>query len=89
MISMSSLRYIVFDDASPNAGFGENSDQFADALRLPLAAIGVRVVKLHRAGTASSMGGFQGRGLTRNQYDTMLNAVDRVVAGVIGTLAMR
>jgi hypothetical protein len=38
-------RYIVFDDAPQHRRFGWTADQFADALRSPLAAIGVLPIR--------------------------------------------
>jgi len=72
-------RYIVFDDTPEDRRFDWTADQFADALRSPLAAIGVRVVRQHGAGSTSPRAGFQARGSTRSQYNTTLNKVDHVV----------
>jgi hypothetical protein len=80
-------RYIVFDDALKDRTPGGTADQFAEALRSPLAAIGVRVVRQHSVGPTSPTAGFQVRGCTRSQYNTMLNMVDRIVNGVINSLS--
>jgi hypothetical protein len=80
-------RYIVFDDALQDRTLGWTADQFAEALRSPLGAIGVRVVRQRSVGSTSPMGGFQVRGCTRSQYNAMLDMVDRVVNGVIISLS--
>jgi hypothetical protein len=80
-------RYIVFDDAPQARRLGWHADQLADALRSPLAAIGVRVVRQHSAGSTSPMAGFRARGWSRSQYNTKLNMVDDVVNGVMKNLA--
>jgi hypothetical protein len=80
-------RYTVFDDAIQDQTLGWTADQFAEALRSPLAAIGVRVVRRHSVGSTSPTAGFQVRGCTRGQYKTMLNMVDHIVNGVINSLS--
>ena len=80
-------RYIVFDDALQDPTLGWTVDQFAEALRSPLGAVGVRVVRQHSVGPTSPMGGFQVRGCTRSQYNTMLDMVDRVVNGVLNSVS--
>jgi hypothetical protein len=87
--SMICPRYIVFDDAPEHRGLGRTADQFADALRSPLAAIGVRVIRQHGAGSTSPRAGFQVRGWSRSQYNTKLNTVDHVVNGVMKSLQER
>ncbi len=82
-------RYNVFDDAPQNPALGCTADQFADELRSPLAAIGVRVVRQHRAGSGSPRAGFQVRGWSRYQYLIKLNTVDEVVGGVTKRLALK
>lgn len=74
-------RYIVFDDALQDRRLGWTADQFAEALRSPLAAIGVRVVRQYGARSNSPMAGFQ--------YNTKLNTVDHVVNGVMKRLAKK
>jgi hypothetical protein len=76
-------RYIVFDDAPQGRGHGWTADQIANALRAPLAAIGVRVVGQHGARSNSSMAGFQARGCSRSQYRAKLNTVDELVGGIM------
>src|SRR5258708_37145391 len=86
---MTPPRSVVFDDAPKDRGLSWTADQFADALRTPLAAIGVRVVRQHGAGATSPRAGFQSRGWSRSQYNTKLNVVDRVVNGVTKSLQER
>jgi hypothetical protein len=71
-----------FDDAPQDRGLNWTANQYADALRSPLAAIGVRVVRQRGSGATSPRAGFQARGLTRGQYDTKLNTVDTIVDNV-------
>jgi hypothetical protein len=80
---MSDPRYIVFDDAPQDRSLGWTADQIADALRPPLAAIGVRVVRQHGAGSTSPRAGFQARGWSRSQYNIKLNLVDNIVDGIV------
>jgi hypothetical protein len=82
-------RYIVFDDAPQDLRLGWTADHFADALRSPLAAIGVRVVRQHGARSNSPMAGFQAHGWSRSQYNAKLNAVNHVVNGVMKRLAKK
>ena len=79
---MTCPRYVVFDDAPQDRRLTSTADQFADALRSPLAAIGVRVVRQRGTGATSPRAGFQARGLSRGQYNTKLNTVDTIVDGV-------
>jgi hypothetical protein len=80
-------RFVVFDDSLQAQRLGVSADRFADLLRYPLAAICVRVVRQHRLGSPSALEGFQGRGLKRSRYKAMLNAVDRLIAGVAANLS--
>jgi hypothetical protein len=82
-------RYIVFDDAPQDRRLGCTADQFADALRSPLAAVGVRVVRKHGAGSASPHAGLQVRGWSRKQYDAKLNTVAEIVDDVVKSLARK
>jgi len=80
---MSYPRYIVLDD-DPNIAFlGLTANQFAEALRSPLAAIGVRVVRQRGTHANSRASGLQARGLPRNLYDAKRNKVERAVGAVI------
>jgi hypothetical protein len=82
-------RYIVFDVVPQERGFDWTADQLADALRSPLAAIGVRVVRHHGAGPALPTANFQARGWSRCQYKNKLAMVDNVVDCVMGRLKER
>jgi len=79
-------RYVVFDDAPQDRGHGWTADQIADALRAPLAAIGVRVVRQRGARSNSPMAGFQSPGCSRSQYRAKLNTVDEIVGGIMTQL---
>jgi hypothetical protein len=73
-------RYIVYDDIPQGSNVGRNADQLAVALRAPLAAIGVRVVRQHGARSNPSVAAFQAHGLLRRQYQDKLNEVDAIVS---------
>jgi hypothetical protein len=76
-------RYIVLDDAPHGTTLGLTADQFAEALRPPLAAIGVRVVRQHGLTSERRAAGFQARGCPRNLYFAKLDKVERVVTSVM------
>jgi hypothetical protein len=80
-------RYIVFDDATQELRLGCTADRFADALRSPLAAVGVRVVRQCGAGSTLPSAGFQIRGWSRNQYNAKLETVAHIVDGIMKDLA--
>jgi hypothetical protein len=80
---MTSQRYVVFDDAPQDHSFGWTADHFADALRAPLAAIGVRVIRQHGDRAASARAGFQAHGWSRGRYAAKLNRVGDVVNGIM------
>ncbi len=84
---MAHPRYVVFDDACSQPGIHWTSDQIADALRAPLATIGVRVVRQPGARSNSLSAGFQGRGSSRRQFLLTLKKVDDIVDGVIRSAA--
>lgn len=74
------LRYLVLDDAIEGNAFGWTPDTFADALRGPLAAIGVRVVRQQGAGSASGKGGLQGHErLSSTAFRAKADKVARIV----------
>jgi hypothetical protein len=79
-------RYIVFDDAPQERRLDCTADQFADALRFPLARVGVRVVRQHGTGSALPSAGFQVRGWSRSQYNAKLKTVAHIVDGVVKSL---
>lgn len=81
--SMFDPRYVVSDDAPRSLGLDCTADQFADALRAPLAAIGVRVVRQHGARSNPCRAAFQAQGCSRSQYRAKLNTVEGVVNGVM------
>lgn len=81
-------RYIVFDDAPDSCKIPWTADQIANALRFPLAVIGVRVVRKQGARSKTSSAGFQGRGSTRRQFQITLKRVDDIVNDVIGQRMM-
>jgi hypothetical protein len=76
-------RYIVFDDAPESRKIPLTADQIAEALRIPLAVIGVRVVRKQGARSSSSSAGFQGRGSTRRQFQVTLQKVEGIVNEVV------
>jgi hypothetical protein len=80
-------RYIVFDDAPQERRLGCTADQFADALRSPLAVVGVRVVRRRGAGSMLPGAGFQVRGWSRGQYNAKRETVAHVVDGIMEGLA--
>ena len=77
------MQFVVFDDALPGNDRGWMADDFADALRAPLAAIGVRVVRQHRFEGFSNGSGFQARGLSAKAYKAKSEKVRNVVEDVL------
>jgi hypothetical protein len=77
---MNRLRYIVYDDVPQGSNAGRNADQLAVALRAPLAAIGVRVVRQHGVRSNLPKAAFQAHGLPLRQYQDKLNEVEAVVS---------
>jgi hypothetical protein len=77
------MRFVVFDDAVQGNDKGWMADNFAAALRPPLAAIGVRVVRQHGPGGAANRGGFQAHGLSANSHKAKSEKVARVVESVL------
>jgi hypothetical protein len=74
------LRYVVLDDAIQGNAFGWTPDTFAEALRSPLAALGVRVVRQRGAGSDSGKGGLQGGGqLSPSAFKGKAEKVARMV----------
>jgi hypothetical protein len=76
----------VFDDAPQVRRVSWSADQIADALRAPLALIGVRVVRQHGDRSNSPMAGFQARGSSRSRFKAMLNQVENVVDNVTNSM---
>ncbi len=78
------MRYVVFDDTRQGKELGWTADTFAAALRTPLAAIGVRVVRQHGSGSASGKGGLQGgEHLSPNAYKAKAEKVAHVVEATL------
>ena len=74
------MRYLVLDDAVQGNAFGWTADTFADALRAPLAAIGVRVIRQLGSGSGSGKGGLQGgEHLSPNAHKAKIEKVARMV----------
>ncbi len=72
-------RYLVLDNAPQIRGLSCTADEFADALRAPLAAVGVRVVRQRGATTKSLFSELQARGMSRRQYETKAIQVAQIV----------
>ena len=79
-------RYIVLDGTAQARGLRCTADELADALRAPLAAVGVRVVRRRGAMTNSPFSEFQGRGLSRRQYEAKAIQVAQIVGEVSADL---
>ena len=78
------MRYVVYDDALLGNAAGWTPDSFADALRGPLAAIGVRVVRQKGTGSAVGKGGPQGgEGMSPNVYKAKLVKVEHIIEGIM------
>jgi hypothetical protein len=69
----------VLDDAPQIRGLSCTADELADALRAPLAAVGVRVVRQRGTTTKSVFSVFQARGMSRRKYDTKAIQVAEIV----------
>jgi hypothetical protein len=77
------MRFVVFDDASSKNELGWTADELAAALRGPLAAIGVRVVRQHRSEGHSKRSGFQARGISARVYKDKFEKVRSVLESVV------
>ena len=75
--------YVVFDDALRGNHRGWTPDTFARTLRAPLAAIGVRVMRLDGDGRMSAGGGFHAEGCPADVYEAKLDQVEAIVDGVL------
>ena len=82
---MDGSRYIVVDDAPQARRLDCTADDFAAALRAPLAAVGVRVIRRRGPITPSQFSEFQGRGLSRRKYKAKATQVALIVDEVITT----
>ncbi len=74
--------YVVFDDAPLDRELDWTADQIAEALRAPLAVIGVRVIRHSGARSNSPMSDFQARGRSRVQFRATLRKVETIVNGI-------
>ncbi len=77
------MRFVVFDDALSDNERGWMADDLAAALRAPLAAIGVRVVRQHRSEDNSHRSGFQAQGISARAYKAKSQKVRSVLESVL------
>jgi hypothetical protein len=77
------MRFVVFDDALAANDRGWVADNFATALRAPLAAIGVQVVRRRGLACNSSRSGFQARGHSTKVYMAKAKEVQSTVEVVL------
>jgi hypothetical protein len=75
--------YVVFDDALQGNKRGWTPDRFAESLRDPLAAIGVRVLRQDGQGWAPSRPGFQASGYAACAYEAKLDEVEDIVDNIL------
>jgi hypothetical protein len=73
------MRFIVFDDAPKRNDQRGTADNFAAALRAPLATIGVKVVRRRGLGGTA----FQARGIPARVHNTKSEKVKRIVETVL------
>ena len=76
-------RYVVSDDLPKIRNSSHSADQFADVLRMPLAAVGVRVVRRRGVDLSPIRAGFQAYGCSKQQYYKKLNIVDHIVNSLV------
>jgi hypothetical protein len=72
-------RYLVFDDTPKIRVLNCTADDWATALRVPLAAIGVRVIRRRGSTTKPPLSEFRAHGLSRKQYAAMATQVAQIV----------
>jgi hypothetical protein len=77
------MRYVVYDDSVQQNDRGWMADNFAAALRAPLAAIGVRVVRQRGSGANFDRSGFQAHGLSARVHKTKSEKVQHVIESVL------
>ena len=77
------MRFVVFDDAPSENERGWMADDLAVALRAPLAAIGVRVVRRRRSEGNSKISGFQAHGISAKAYKAKSEKVRSVLESVL------
>ena len=75
--------YVVFDDALRGNRSGWTPDTFAETLRVPLATIGVRIMRLRGEGRMSARGGFQAPGCSADVYEAKLDQIEAIVDRVL------
>lgn len=80
---MDGPRYLVFDNSPEMRGLNCSADELAEALRVPLAVVGVRVIRQRGATTNSSFSEFQARGLARKKYEAKAAQVKQTVDKMI------
>jgi hypothetical protein len=78
-----SMRFVVFDDALSQNKRGWIADDLAAALRAPLAAIGVCVVRQHRSEGNPHRSGFQAHGISAKAYKAKSQKVRGVLESVL------
>ena len=76
---MDGPRYIVLDDAPQARGLDCTAGDLADALRAPLAAVGVRVIRRRGSVTKSQFSEFQAHGISRRKYKAKVTQVAQIV----------
>jgi len=77
------MQFVVFDDARSESEPGWMADDLAAALRAPLAAIGVRVVRQHRSEDGSHKSGFQAHGISARAYKAKYQKVRSILESVL------
>ena len=75
--------YVVFDNVLDGNSRGWTTDNFAAALRAPLAGIGVRVLRNPGQGHGTSLSGFQALGYPANTYEDKLVKVESIVESTL------
>ena len=81
------MRFIVFDDALKRNDQRWTADNFATALRAPMAAIGVSVVRRHGLGGTSQKNGFQAHGISARAHNAKSEKVRHIVESVLSLQA--
>jgi hypothetical protein len=75
--------YVVFDDVLQGNDRGWTADTFANSLRAPLAAIGVRVLRQYGQGYVSGRPGFHAAGYSAHAYEAKLDEIEDIVDGIL------
>ena len=79
------MRFIVFDDALNQNDKRWTADNFAAALRTPLAAIGVNVVRRRGSGGTN----FQAQGISAKTHNAKSEKVRHIVESVLNSQALQ